>query len=77
MDERAKQALNQFLDIYGNNQTNAAIAVGYTSQRLNQLCTGRREISEAVAARIHALTNGDISMFDLSINLRRLQHENV
>ena len=77
MDERAQQAFNQFLDIYGNNQSNAAVAVGYTPQRLNSLCKGRSEISEAVAARIHALTNGDISMFDLSIKLRRLQNENV
>ena len=77
MDRIAKKALRQFLEIYGNNQSVASQTVGYTSNCLNQVCRGERDISDAFAARIHAVTNGDISMFDLSISLRRLHNANV
>lgn len=77
MDRTAKRALNQFLDIYGGNQCHAAQAIEYTPSRLNQMCRGERDISATCAARIHAVTNGDISMFDLNASLRRLHNANV
>ena len=76
MDKKSKKAFKSFMELYGGNQSLAADGLGYTQARLSQVATGVKDISDSMAARIHAVTGGEISMFDLSENLRKLQKEN-
>lgn len=73
MDSRATKAFKEYLDLHNNHQTQAAQAIGYSSARINQVVSGARPMSDACAARIHAVTDGKVSMFELSSKLRQLQ----
>ena len=75
MDNQGKAALGRYLARYNNHQTAAARDLGYVASRLNQVLTGERPMSEAMAARIHIVTNGEVSMLDLSLSLRSLDDE--
>ncbi len=77
MDKKGKAALSAFMVKFGNNQTAAADALGYSAPRMHQLFHGDREMSDACAARIHAVSQGQISMYDLSENLRKLANLDV
>lgn len=73
MDRIGTKALNEYMDLYDGHQTHAAQAIDISAARLNQILTKERPMSIAVAARIHAVTHGALSMYDLSVDLRKLE----
>ncbi len=73
MDRIGNKALKEYMDLYDGHQTHAAQGIDISSARLNQVISKKRPMSIAMAARIHAATNGSISMYDLSIDLRKLE----
>ncbi len=75
MDRIGTKAFKTYMDRHDGHQTNAGNALGYSAARINQVISGVRPMSDALAARIHAVTGGEISMFDLSINLRKLERK--